>query len=149
MTNRSKESQALDSLSLSTTLDSVLVPIAFGDFIDKITILEIKADRIADRQKVVNVRSELALLCKIFDCFGALPDRVGALKDELRGINEALWEIEDGIRDCERMKDFGGDFIELARSVYMTNDRRAAVKRQLNETVGSAILEEKSYREYL
>ena len=149
MTNRSKESQALDSLSLSTTLDSVLVPIAFGDFIDKITILEIKANRIADRQKVVNVCSELALLRKIFDRFDALPDRVGALKDELRGINESLWEIEDSIRDCERMKDFGGDFIELARSVYMTNDRRAAVKRQLNEIVGSAILEEKSYREYL
>lgn len=149
MTNRSKESQALDSLSLSTTLDSVLVPIAFGDFIDKITILEIKANRIADRQKVVNVCSELALLRKIFDRFDALPDRVGALKDELRGINELLWEIEDSIRDCERMKDFGGDFIELARSVYMTNDRRAAVKRQLNEIVGSAILEEKSYREYL
>jgi hypothetical protein len=149
MTDRSNETQTLGSLNFSTNLSSIMVPIAFGDFIDKITILEIKGERIVDQQKVANVSSELALLRKIFARFQDLPARVGELKDELHRINESIWDIEDRIRDCERRKDFGASFVELARSVYITNDRRAAVKRQLNELVGSTIREEKSYREYL
>ncbi len=137
------------SVGSSSLAGGIMVPTSFGDFIDKITILEIKADRIIDQQKVVNVHAELALLRRIFAGFENMPARVGELKNELRGVNETLWEIEDRIRDCERRKDFGGCFIELARSVYITNDRRAAVKRQLNQVVGSAILEEKSYQEYL
>lgn len=124
---------------------TALVPVSFGELVDKITILEIKSERIDDASKLVNVRVELELLATALARFCVLPPRAGELKAELRRINEALWEIEDQIRDCERNNDFGAKFIELARRVYMTNDRRSAVKRQLSELAGSAIVEEKSY----
>ena len=95
-----------------------------------------------------NIRVELELLATALARFGVLPPRAGELKAELRRINEALWEIEDQIRDCERNNDFGAKFVGLARGVYLTNDRRSAVKRQLNELAGSAIVEEKSYVEH-
>lgn len=126
---------------------TALVPVSFGELVDKITILEIKSERIDDPSKLVNVRAELELLATALARFGVLPPRAGELKAELRRINQALWEIEDQIRDCERNKDFGAKFIGLARRVYMTNDRRSAVKRQLSELAGSAIVEEKSYVE--
>ena len=127
---------------------TALAPIGFGELIDKISILEIKKERILDAKKNANVRLELDALNAALAGFEPLPDAFPAMKSELRGINEALWDIEDQIRDCEREKNFGEAFIELARSVYVTNDRRAAVKRQLNELVGSSIVEEKSYREF-
>jgi len=127
---------------------TALVPVPFGELVDKITILEIKTERIADGDKLVNVDRELSLLLAAFASIPALPPQLDELKTELRAINEALWEIEDQIRDCERRKDFGAIFIELARNVYLTNDRRGAVKRRLSELAGSAILEEKSYVEY-
>jgi hypothetical protein len=124
---------------------TALVPVSFGELVDKITILEIKSERIDDPSKLVNVRVELELLATALARFCALPSRADELKAELRQINEALWEIEDQIRDCERKKHLGPKFVRLARRVYMTNDRRSVVKRQLNQLAGSVIVEEKSY----
>ena len=125
---------------------AALAPIGFGELIDKISILEIKRDRIADPQKNANVRLELEVLTGVLASF-ALPDGFSGLKSELRRINETLWDLEDRVRKCEREQSFGPVFIEAARGIYKTNDRRAAVKRRLNEIVGSSILEEKSYEE--
>lgn len=126
---------------------SITVEIAPGELIDKLTILRIKAARIADPAKVANVVIERDLLAA---CWHSLPgtDALNDLVEELTAINGALWQIEDDIRDCERSEDFGPKFIELARSVYKTNDRRAAVKRTINEALGSTIIEEKSYSAY-
>jgi tetratricopeptide (TPR) repeat protein len=126
---------------------TALVPVSFGELVDKVTILEIKSERIGDSAKLANVRVELELLATALARFCVLPPRADELKAELRQINEALWEIEDQIRDCERKKHFGPKFVRLARRVYMTNDRRSAVKRQLNQLAGSVIVEEKSYIE--
>ena len=142
--------QGADSLDPTQAVPpgTALVPVSFGELVDKITILEIKSERIGDASKLANVRVELELLATALARFCVLPPRAGELKAELRRINEALWEIEDQIRDCERNNDFGAKFIGLARRVYMTNDRRSAVKRQLSELAGSAIVEEKSYVEH-
>ncbi len=124
------------------------VEVSPGELIDKITILEIKAERIADPDKVANVQRELRSLVAARSA--ALPSsrELDELTAELRGINERLWEIEDDIRDCERKSDFGERFIELARAVYRTNDRRAAAKRGINELLGSELVEEKDYADY-
>jgi len=128
--------------------ENALVPISFGELIDKITILEIKAQRIADPQKAANIRNELDLLTAARARFNVADEVTAPLQAELTRINVELWDIEDRIRDCERNKNFGPEFIELARGVYRTNDRRAALKRQLSELAGSPIVEEKSYRAY-
>ncbi|MEO0034977.1 MAG: hypothetical protein RLZZ501_1000 [Pseudomonadota bacterium] len=127
---------------------SVLVPVSWGEVIDKITILEIKAERLGDPAKLANVQRELDALAAVRD--RAFPGHAGlaALAGELKTINESLWEIEDEIRDCERARDFGETFVRLARSVYVTNDRRAAVKRRINDLLGSDLVEEKSYAPY-
>lgn len=129
-------------------MSTVTVEIAPGELIDKITILEIKTERIADTAKVANVRVELETLAAGRDA--ALPSstQLTQLTAALKEVNEALWVIEDDIRDCERDGDFGPRFVELARSVYKTNDRRAALKRDINELLGSHLLEEKSYKPY-
>lgn len=126
----------------------ILVPVSWGELLDKITILEIKDERIADDAKRANVGRELAALNQVVDDAGSLPDAARPMIDELRAVNAALWDIEDEIRDCERQKDFGPRFVELARAVYHTNDRRAAFKRQLNDLLGSELVEEKSYQPY-
>ena len=126
----------------------ILVEIAPGELIDKITILEIKSERIADAGKVKNVRVELDVLAAARDAALAASAELTDLTAQLKQVNEALWEIEDAIRDCERGQDFGPSFIELARSVYHSNDRRAALKRQINELLGSKLIEEKSYAAY-
>jgi hypothetical protein len=119
-----------------------------GEFLDKLTILEIKSERMGDPAKLANVRRELELLRETWAASPlSVRDSTG-LVAQLKQVNEALWEIEDAIRDKEAAKAFDGEFIELARSVYITNDRRAAIKRQLNLALGSDILEEKSYRSY-
>jgi hypothetical protein len=133
---------------MSEAQSPVLVPIAFGELVDKITILEIKIDRIGEPQKAANVRRELELLTAACARIQIASDRLAPLKAELKHVNAMLWDIEDRIRDCERTKNFGADFIALARSVYRTNDRRATLKRQLSELAGSSIIEEKSYRDY-
>jgi phosphoenolpyruvate carboxylase len=124
------------------------VPVSAGELVDKQTILEIKSERIADTGKLANVRRELAGLSAIVDPMLKANARLAPLKSALKTINETLWEIEDDIRDCERSKDFGPKFIELARSVYRTNDQRAAAKRRIDDLLGSEILEEKSYQSY-
>lgn len=126
----------------------ISIPVSWGELLDKITILDIKNERIDDAAKRDNVLRELTALNEVVARHGALPDGAAGLIDELRSINAALWDIEDDIRDCERDRDFGGRFVELARAVYHTNDRRAAAKRALNELLGSELVEEKSYQPY-
>lgn len=116
--------------------------------IDKITILEIKSERIRDPGKVVNVQAELELLSRVkADNFGKASELAGLAAD-LRTVNEQLWDIEDQIRAKERDGDFDAEFIKLARSVYINNDRRAKIKLKINALTGSRIKEEKSYQEY-
>ena len=124
------------------------VEVSPGELIDKITILEIKAERIADPDKLANIHRELrSLTATRKEALDTSPELDG-FTAELRRINEQLWEIEDDIRDCERNGDFGERFIELARAVYRTNDRRAAAKRKINELLGSELVEEKDYADY-
>ena len=127
----------------------ILAPVSAGELIDKITILRVKAQRIDDPAKEANVQAELALLEATATRELRTSPELERLTGELTEINAALWDIEDGKRDCERRQDFGPDFIALARRVYMDNDRRAAVKRSINMLVGSEIVEEKSYKPYL
>ena len=126
----------------------VLVPVAPGELIDKITILEIKAARIDDSAKNANVRRELDLLSETrANNVPQSPDLV-RLTAALKAVNETLWDIEDDIRACEAAQDFGPRFIALARAVYQSNDQRAALKREINLLLGSGIVEEKSYKPY-
>lgn len=130
------------------TSNELFVPTSPGELIDKITILEIKSERIADASKLENVRRELKLLVGTRDEKVSPSARLDDLSAELKKVNEELWIIEDDIRDCERAKDFGPKFIDLARAVYFTNDKRAALKKEINLLTGSSIVEEKSYQEY-
>lgn len=123
------------------------IPVSWGELLDKLTILEIKTERITDDDQRANVSAELALLRGRWDA-GCGNGRVFSLTGALKGVNESLWRIEDEIRACERRKDFGPRFIELARAVYITNDERARLKREINAVMGSAITEEKSYAPY-
>lgn len=127
---------------------TITVEIAPGELIDKITILEIKSERMSDLEKLRNVRTELATLVTSRDRAIPASERLTDLTRQLKQVNESLWQIEDEIRDCERHQDFGTKFIELARSVYKNNDRRSAIKRQINELLGSQLIEEKSYAPY-
>jgi len=126
----------------------LMTPVSPGELLDKLTILDIKSERIEDAEKVANVRHERQLLEAVWRESGLDNEQIRSLRCELKQINEALWEIEDDIRLCENAGEFGERFIELARSVYVTNDRRAAVKKQINVALGSAIVEEKSYQDY-
>ncbi|KAA0586251.1 tetratricopeptide repeat protein [Azospirillum lipoferum] len=126
----------------------ILAPVSWGELLDKITILDIKTERIADADKLANVRREREALVAVAAQADTARPEVAALIDELRAVNTTLWEVEDEIRDCERAKDFGPRFVELARQVYHTNDRRAALKRDLNRLLGSDLVEEKSYQAY-
>lgn len=128
----------------------IQAPISLGELIDKITILEIKAVNIGDAAKLKNVNHELNILS---DKVASLLDAAGVttlapLKAALKAINQELWIIEDDIRDCEYVKDFSDKFIQLARAVYVTNDKRATVKKEINLAFGSELIEEKSYKDY-
>jgi hypothetical protein len=129
-------------------MKDILVPISPGELLDKITILRIKAARMSDAAKVANVRHELELLEKTWCDSGAAAGNIGDEEANLTRVNEALWVIEDDIRDEERAGRFGEKFIELARAVYITNDERAAIKKRINVALGSNIVEEKSYTPY-
>ena len=129
-------------------MENIQVPVSPGEVLDKITILEIKSERMGDPEKVANVQAELSLLQKTWDAAIKDTDVIRDLHAQLKEINEALWEIEDDIRDKERVKEFDERFIELARAVYFTNDRRSKVKKELNLHLGSEIIEEKSYQDY-
>jgi predicted nuclease with TOPRIM domain len=122
-----------------------LAPVSWGELIDKITILEIKADRLSFAAALANVRKELALLTEIVAREVLQRDDVKQLKTRLREINEKLWRIEDDIRQKEASQAFDLEFIALARSVYIVNDERSRVKRALNDLLNSGLIEEKSY----
>ena len=127
---------------------SIKIDISFGELLDKITILEIKSERIADPAKLSNVTTELNVLKETWNTAGLNDAAVAEERLTLKKINETLWEIEDEIRELEAVKSFGEDFISLARRVYKTNDQRAAVKRKINKALGSSLIEEKSYQPY-
>jgi post-segregation antitoxin (ccd killing protein) len=127
---------------------SISVEVSPGELIDKITILEIKLERIEDADKLANVKLDWETLSVARDAAIEPSGELERLSAELKQANERLWRIEDGIRDCERNKDFGDAFVELARGVYKTNDKRAALKREINELLGSSLTEEKSYASY-
>jgi len=121
------------------------VPISVGELLDKISILEIKAEAISDPAKQANVMRELAALEAVRQGEVATMPELATLYIELKSANCVLWQIEDEIRECERGGQFDERFIELARNVYRTNDHRAVLKRRINELTGSEIVEEKSY----
>lgn len=129
-------------------MKDILVPISPGELLDKITILRIKSERMSDETKLRNVRHELALLERTWrEAVDPAVD-LGREEADLLRVNGALWDIEDHIRDQERAASFDARFVELARAVYVTNDERAAIKRRINEKLGSTLVEEKSYRPY-
>jgi hypothetical protein len=126
----------------------ILTPISPGELLDKLTILTIKLDNISDATKRANVQIEHTLLSKVADEGIPKSDNITKLNAALLSVNKELWDIEDDICDCKRAGDFGEDFIRLARAVYVTNDKRADLKKQINLALGSDIVEEKSYAEY-
>jgi hypothetical protein len=127
---------------------AIRIEVAPGELIDKLTILEIKRERIKDPAKLANIAVEFAALQSAYDAAIRTSDALQGLRAQLRDVNSRLWVIEDDIRDCEREQDFGPRFIELARAVYRTNDRRSEIKREINLLLGSSLIEEKSYRPY-
>ena len=135
-------------MSAASSSRTITIEVSPAELLDKISILEIKAERIADPAKLKNVRAQLRALCEVRDRRVAASDELAKLQAELKTVNEALWDIEDEIRLCEANRDFGTRFVELARAVYRNNDRRAGLKRSIDLLLGSAILEEKSYTRY-
>jgi len=125
--------------------DDILVPISVGELIDKITILEIKSERIENARQLENIARELAALRAV-----RLDDiaELARLAAELKRVNAELWEIEDAIRDCDARGDFSATFIELARAIYRLNDERSRIKKAINIASGSRLVEEKSYKSF-
>ena len=128
--------------------DQINVPISPGELVDKITIPEIKKEFITDNNKLKNINHEYDLLMQIYIDNISKTEGIANLKKQLKEINLELWEIEDKIRDCEREKSFTDIFIELARSVYFTNDKRSQIKLKINLLLNSKLVEEKSYKDY-
>ena len=126
----------------------ICAEISPGELFDKIAILEIKKARIRDLEKLRHIKTELDLLKEAKSRQIPASAALGSLYREIKEVNERLWEIEDAIRRCERNKEFGEDFVRLARSVYLTNDRRSRIKKEINERLGARIVEEKSYEPY-
>jgi hypothetical protein len=129
-------------------MSELSVPISAGELIDKITILEIKSERIRDAAKLANVRTELDLLNATWSRHPFARVDIADARARLKAVNEALWDIEDRIRLKEKAQAFDAEFVELARAVYFRNDERAAVKRDINLKLGSTLVEEKSYEDY-
>ena len=126
-------------------MDTILTPVSIGELIDKITILEIKAERITDASKLANVRAELDGLLPLQQQQLQAQAALGPLKDELKTVNERMWDIQDRLRDKEAMQAFDADFIALARGVYQTNGVRVQIKNRINQLAGSVLVEEKQY----
>ncbi len=129
-------------------MNEINVPVSPGELLDKITILRIKSARMRDASKLANVRTELEALERIWSASAYAAIDVASDVSALLAVNERLWTIEDDIRDKERAQTFDGEFVRLARAVYIENDERAAIKRRLNVKLGSSLIEEKSYAEY-
>jgi hypothetical protein len=129
-------------------MNEINVPVSPGELLDKITILRIKSARMRDAGKLANVRTELEALERIWSASPYAAIDVASEVSALLAVNERLWAIEDDIRDKERAQSFDGEFVRLARAVYIENDERAAIKRRLNVKLGSSLIEEKSYAEY-
>ncbi len=127
--------------------NTIAIEISYGELIDKLTILEIKAERIKTRSKLRNIQTELSILTSIYNNISAT-EEIESLKEELKQVNEQLWEIEDDIRLKEQNKEFDDEFIKLARLVYITNDLRGEIKKRINECLGSYLMEEKEYTQY-
>jgi hypothetical protein len=126
----------------------VKIDVSPGEVVDRITILEIKLERLTDLAQRRRVETEYASICDTHNASLGACEQVAALRAKLKEVNTSLWRIEDLLREHEGRNDFGREFVELARSVYLHNDRRSALKRQINECLGSAVTEEKSYTSY-
>jgi hypothetical protein len=140
--------QAADHVNAASSpaAAEIVIPVSIGELIDKITILRIKSQRMADGRQLANVRRELTALQAVSERISCDATALTQYTDELTRVNEALWDVEDAIRDCEANSDFGDRFIALARSVYQHNDERARIKKAINIAAGSRYVEEKSYR---
>ncbi|NIJ76686.1 putative molibdopterin-dependent oxidoreductase YjgC [Xanthomonas campestris] len=129
-------------------MSEILVPVSFGELLDKIAILQIKSERMSDPVKLANVRSELSALETSWMAHPAAGHDIVRLRAVLKAVNERLWVIEDDIRLKEQAKTFDDSFVQLARSVYIENDERARIKKEINLALGSSYVEEKSYQDY-
>jgi hypothetical protein len=129
-------------------MSQLLVPVSYGELLDKIAILQIKSERMADPAKLANVRNELSALESTWMAHPAAGGDVAELRAQLKAVNERLWVIEDDIRLKEKAQAFDDEFIRLARSVYVENDERARIKKNINIALGSTYVEEKSYQDY-
>ena len=129
-------------------MSEILVPVSFGELLDKVAILEIKSERMTDAAKLANVRKELDALNATWAGHAASRVDIAALRAALKAVNERLWVIEDDIRIKEKAQAFDQEFIRLARAVYFENDERARIKKDINLALGSAYVEEKSYQDY-
>jgi len=127
---------------------SIKIELSVGELLDKISILQIKAERIVDPSKLENINKELNVLMSLWKDSAYSNNNLESETNDLKAINEELWAIEDKIRDKERNRTFDKGFIELARAVYITNDKRADIKRIINSKTGSELIEEKSYSDY-
>lgn len=129
-------------------MSEILVPVSFGELLDKLSILQIKSERMSDPAKLANVRNELSALQQTWMAHSAAGGDIAELRAQLKAVNERLWVIEDDIRIKEKAQAFDDRFIQLARSVYFENDVRARIKKDINLALGSAYVEEKSYQDY-
>ncbi len=129
-------------------MSEILVPVSFGELLDKISILQIKSERMTDPAKLANVRNELSALEKTWMAHPAAGGDIVALRAQLKAVNERLWVIEDDIRIKEKARQFDDAFVQLARNVYIENDTRARIKKDINHALGSSYVEEKSYQDY-
>jgi hypothetical protein len=129
-------------------MSEILAPVSFGELLDKVTILQIKSERMSDAVKVANVRKELSALEQTWAAHPASATDISDLMGQLKAVNERLWVIEDDIRILEKAQQFDAEFIRLARAVYFENDERARIKKDINLALGSAYVEEKSYQDY-
>jgi hypothetical protein len=129
-------------------MSEILVPVSFGELLDKIAILQIKSERMSDAVKLANVRKELDALNGTWSAHPASSKDIADLRAALKAVNERLWVIEDDIRIQEKNQAFDAEFIRLARAVYFENDERAKIKKDINLALGSAYVEEKSYQDY-
>jgi len=129
-------------------MSEILVPVSFGELLDKISILQIKSEHMKDAVRLLNVHKELAALERTWARHPAAQHDISELRTQLKAVNQQLWDIEDAIRLKEKDKAFDEVFVQLARSVYIRNDERARIKKRINQTLGSTYVEEKSYQDY-